>query len=155
MKRSSRFATAAGAIAAIVLVAGLAGCGASSDAVLEALPPRTTVATTPAPTTTVEATTTTDATTTTEAPTTTAAPDTTEPSPGGSGSLPAAAREAFMESCQNGGPSAETCECIWSSIEDDIDIGDLMSAGSTGTLPADLEKKVREAAIGCITSSDA
>ncbi len=132
-----------------VLVAVTAGCGVSADAVLDALPASTTVATT-VPDTTAPETTVPDS--TTDAPTTTLddAPTTTG---GGSGSLPAEAKEVFMESCTEGA-DAGVCECVWDAIEDELDIETLMAAGSTETVPPALEQKIVEAMMGCMLETD-
>lgn len=161
MQRPTRFAPAVPVLAALALVLVAAGCGVSSDAVLEALPATTAVTvpeTTSAPDTTA-------APDTTSAPDTTAAPDTTDApatSPpattgggGGSGNLPEQARQAFMESCQSGGQATTMCTCIWDAIESQIDMGELLSAGSTGTIPPDLQQKIVEATMGCLSTTGA
>ncbi|HET8931330.1 MAG TPA: hypothetical protein VFN21_11785 [Acidimicrobiales bacterium] len=157
MKRTNR-STARAPIVAIVALAALVvtGCGVSADTVTEALPPRTTDAPatteTPASTTTEAPTTTEDATTTSEAPTTTEPSSTTTPSTGGGGSLPTEARAAFMGECQSGGQSEETCGCIWDAIEGELDVESLMEAGSSGSLPPDLQQKIVDATMGCMFS---
>lgn len=160
MKRTKRFTTGVPIVATVALVVlVVAGCGVSTEAVTEALPARTTDAptTTEAPTTTTETTTTTEnATTTSAAPTTTepAPGSTTPPTGGGTGSLPAEARAAFMGECQSGGQSEATCGCIWDAIEGELDIDSLMEAGSSGSLPPDLQQKIIEATMGCMFSGE-
>jgi hypothetical protein len=150
MKRTNRFTAGGPIVALIALIVGVAGCGVSTGVVTDALPARTTLAST-----TTEAPTTTGAPTTTETTTTTVAPSTTEAAPdstagGGTGSLPAEARATFMNECQSGGQDEATCTCIWNAIEGELDVDALMEAGSSGSLPPDLQKKIVDATMGCM-----
>lgn len=140
--RSSRLRAAAAitAIAAFSLV----GCGASTGAVKSDAKKSSTTAAAP---TTTEAPATTEATTTTEEPATTAAPETTT---GSSGDWPEAAKQKFLESCEGGDASkAAMCECALRAIEPQISVSQLFDAGSTGTLPDDIQKKITDAATEC------
>ncbi|MBS1848331.1 MAG: hypothetical protein JST73_08645 [Actinobacteria bacterium] len=145
------------AVAVVTAVLLLGGCGASTSAVVKALPPKPTQrATTVAPTTTEPPTTeapSTDAPTSSEALPPASTDPSAPPTSGGSGSLPAEAQGAFMRECQSGGQPAATCDCIWNAIKGDLDIDTLLNAGSSGSLPPDLEKKIIDATMGCVTTS--
>lgn len=153
MKRSTVPAAAGMLVAAALFVAVVTGCGVSTDAVVDALPQATTTEA-PAPTTTVADT----------APETTlgapsSAPSTTggaDPSTtlGGSGALPGEAKDAFMQSCTAGGQDDGTCECVWNAIESELDVDTLMAAGSTETLPDELEEKIVQAMMDCMFDAD-
>lgn len=158
-----------GIVALVAVVMLLAGCGVSADTVVDALPDRPGTATTVAPSTTAtpgatavpsttdepsptdEPSTTEARGTTTTEPTVTTTPDSTTPGTGGSaGSLPAEARDAFMNECTSGGQTRSTCDCIWGSIEGELDVNSLMEAGSSGSLPPDLQQKIIDATMSCM-----
>ena len=140
--------------AVLVVVALAAGCGVSTQAVRAGLPATTAAPTSTAPSTTA-APTTTEASSTTQASTT--LPDTllpplsTEPpSTGGtSGTLPPEIKSQFMTSCVDGGAPSSVCTCIWDKIKSELSVQQLLDAGNNGSLPADLEKKVIDAATAC------
>lgn len=140
--------------AAVCLVTVTAGCGVSTDAVLDALGGQTTTtAPAPASTTTPPTTVAPDTTPSTAAPSTTTgsgSPSTTS----GSTALPAEAKDAFMQSCTAGGQNDEACACVWDAIEDELDIDTLLAAGSGDTLPAELEQKIVQAMMGCMLGTD-
>ncbi len=142
-------------IVVAALVVALAGCGVDADTVADALPDQT--APTTVDSTTTEAPSTTAESTTTEAPTTTdpstTAPATTPPSTGG-GAIPEEARVAFMTECQAGGQPEESCACIWDAIAGDLDVETLMEAGSSGTVPPELQEKIVDATMECLLGSE-
>lgn len=140
-------------VAAGALVAALTGCGVSTSTVSKAVPSsiQTAGPTTTAPTST-EPPATEAPTTSLDLPDSTEAPDTTAPADGsGTDTLPPEARAAFMSECQTGGQSAATCGCVWDAISGELDINTLMQAGTSGSLPADLEQKIIQAEMGCIS----
>lgn len=142
------------------------GCGASTSTVASKLPSSTTApakkaaaSTTQAPTTAPEIT----APETTEpdvtVPDLTLPPDSNTTVPGttpggGSGTLPSNVKDAFMQSCSQGA-GAKTCECVWGKIEHELSIEALMEAGSTGSVPADLQQKIIDATTSCMTDPSA
>lgn len=149
-------------VALVAVTALLVGCGVDVDTVAGKLPQGSgeTATTTAAPTTKAPGTSAAPATSEPETSATTP-PDTEPPETivppsttsggGGTGSLPAVAKEAFMRQCESGGQPAATCECIWGALEKQISIEDLMGAGSNGSLPADLQQKIVEATMQCLS----
>lgn len=134
----------------VAAAVAMVGCGVSTEAVQDALPPQPTVSVPPteAPTTTTVPSTTppTSRTPTTEAPTTSGAPDVTG---GTGGTLPGEVKDAFMRECTQGA-GAPTCECIWGELEGDLSVTDLLEAGTQGSLPPDLQKKIVAATTRCL-----
>ena len=140
---SRRSRLRAAAVITVVAAMSLVGCGASTGAVKS----DTKKSSTTAAAATTEAPTTSEAPDTTEESTTTDAPATTS---GSSGEWPEAAKQKFLESCEGGDDSKTAiCECALRAIEPQISVSQLFDAGSTGTLPDDVQKKITEAATEC------
>lgn len=162
MQSTSPAARGLWAAGAIVLTLALVGCGASTDAVVDALAkdapsietttPDSTTVPEGEPTTTVPSETTVPEKPTTTEPSTTEAPPTTRPGSGG-GSLPQQAKAAFMESCVAESQDTAACECVWSAIEDEIDVDQLIAAGASETLPPELQEAIVGALLGCVPMS--
>ncbi len=140
------------AVLVAAVVFAVAGCGASSSGVKAT--DSTTVATS-ASTTVEDTTTTVDETTTTEKETTTTerrSPTTANSSDG----WPEAAKTEFMKSCTSGSDAMKpTCECVLRGIEPLISVADLLDAGTTGSLPADMESMIEDYAKKCAVDPEA
>ncbi len=142
------------------------GCGASTSTVASKLPSSTTAtsnkiaaSTTQAPTTAPEITAPEDTEPDITVPDLTMPPETDDSVPntttgGGSGTLPPNVKDAFMQSCSQGAGQA-TCECVWGKIEHELSIEALMEAGSSGSVPADLQQKIIDATTSCMTDPSA
>ncbi len=169
MQRFAHRRIVTGIVSIVATVALAAGCGVSAEAVRDALParpaPEVATSTTVAgstPTTEAESTTSTteEAPTTTEAESTTTEAESTTTGPGDddsdddSGNLPQEAKSAFMAECTQGAPQ-DACACVWRALDEQVSASDLASAGSTGTLPADVQQTVIAAMARCMADPDA
>ena len=136
----------------------LAGCGVSASG-LETMRSKASVPTT------ISSTSVPDRSTSTVAPDTTAAPDTSL-APGttaapdtslapdttldtGSGNWPTSAENQFLSSCEKGQATAPVCECTLRAVEPQVTVQQLAEAGSTGTLPPNIQDKIVQAASEC------